>query len=247
VPPPSLPAGPEQRRGIGIVAPYDFALDEELWRWAPADVTLHATRTPYLSAPVSVAMAEAVSSDVDVRAGVRSLVTVRPAAFVYACTSGSFVRGKAGERQLTTAMREAGAPIAITTSGALVDALAALGIARLSIATPYVPEVTERLHAFLAEGGVEVVRSRDLGLSSDIWTVPYARTAEIVLACDDPRAEAVFVSCTNLPTYDLIAPLEASLGKPILTANQVTMWAVLRALSLRALGPGQRLLEANEP
>ena len=47
--------------------------------------------------------------------------------------------------------------------------------------------------------------------------------------------EAVFVSCTNLPTYDVIAPLEAELGMPVLTANQVTMWA-----ALRRVGPGRR-------
>ena len=39
--------------------------------------------------------------------------------------------------------------------------------------------------------------------------------------------DAVFVSCTNLSTYDVIAPLEAELGRPVLTANQVTMWAAL--------------------
>jgi hypothetical protein len=30
--------------------------------------------------------------------------------------------------------------------------------------------------------------------------------------------------CTNLATYDLITPLERELGKPVLTANQATMW-----------------------
>jgi maleate isomerase len=51
-----------------------------------------------------------------------------------------------------------------------------------------------------------------------------------------------FVSCTNLATYDLIAPLERELGKPVLTANQVTMWAALRVAHKAAVGPGQRLL-----
>ena len=41
------PVPPLPQTGIGIVAPYDFALDRELWRWVPDDVTLHVTRTPY--------------------------------------------------------------------------------------------------------------------------------------------------------------------------------------------------------
>jgi maleate isomerase len=65
-----------------------------------------------------------------------------------------------------------------------------------------------------------------------------------VRRADRPDADAIVVSCTNVPTYDLIAPLEAELGKPIVSANQVTMWAALRAVGLSAVGPGQRLLAA---
>ena len=42
--------------GIGLVAPYDFALDRELWRWTPDDVTLHVTRLPFASPDVTVEM-----------------------------------------------------------------------------------------------------------------------------------------------------------------------------------------------
>ncbi len=41
----------------------------------------------------------------------------------------------------------------------------------------------------------------------------------------------------------MIADLEAELGKPVLTANQVTMWAALRVLGRKAVGAGQQLLE----
>jgi maleate isomerase len=56
----------------------------------------------------------------------------------------------------------------------------------------------------------------------------------------------MFISCTNLPTYDVIEPLEQALGKPVLTANQVTMWAALRAMNLRGVGAGQSLLTVEE-
>jgi maleate isomerase len=85
-----------------------------------------------------------------------------------------------------------------------------------------------------------------LGLPGGIWRVPYEGVAQLVLEADRPDAEAVFVSCTNLPTYDLIAPLEADLGKPVLTANQVTMWASLRELDQPACGAGQRLFTEGD-
>ena len=46
-----LAAGPV---GIGVVVPYDLALDRELWRWVPERVSLHLTRTPYEDIPVGL-------------------------------------------------------------------------------------------------------------------------------------------------------------------------------------------------
>jgi len=237
--------GPAPQRGVGVIAPFDLALDREMWRWAPDDVSLYVTRTPYVDEPVSVELAQAVSDERAVLDGTRDLIAAQPLVVAYACTSGSFVCGMAGERSLVRTMQAAGARRALTTSGALVEALAALKVRRLAVATPYVADLTALLHDFLAEAGVGAVSSAHLGLAADIWKVPYDTTAELVRAADSTDAEAVFVSCTNLPTYDLIAPLERELGKPVLTANQVTMWAALRVAGVAAVGPGQRLLAAG--
>lgn len=163
----------------------------------------------------------------------------------YGCTSGSFISGLAGEQALVAAMLEAGAPAAVTTSGALLQALDLLGIDRVSIATPYSAAITAGLRDFLIAAGREVVGVSDLGLTRSIWTVPQQTTADLIRAADAPTAQAIVVSCTNLATYELIAPLEAELGKPIVSANQATMWAALRMAGLAAVGPGQRLLEGN--
>ena len=112
--------------GVGVIAPYDFALDRELWRWVPETVNLLLTRTPHLPLPVSVAMAEAVSEGPDVTACARTLVETSPDVVAYACTSGSFVRGLAGEADLCRAIEAAGVPHGITTSGALLEAVQAL-------------------------------------------------------------------------------------------------------------------------
>jgi maleate isomerase len=221
-----------------------MALDRELWRWVPDDVSLYLTRTPHVAEPVSIELAEAVSDEADVASATRDVLTAEPVVVAYACTSGSFVDGLGGERRLVRAMRAAGAPAAVTTSGALVEALAVLGVRRVAVATPYVENVTARLHDFLAEAGATTVSSAHLGLEAGIWKVPYETTARLIRQADSPNAEAVFVSCTNLPTYDLVAPLERELGKPLLTANQVTLWAALRRADAAAVGPGQRLLAA---
>jgi maleate isomerase len=231
-----------EQAGIGVVVPYDFALDRELWRWAPDDISLHLTRMPYVPLAATIEMAIHISDPALVANGATEVKAVSPLVTAYACTSGSFVGGLAGEAAIVAAMKEAGATAAVTTSGALLTALRHLDIKRIATATPYTADITAGLSSYLAEAGVDVVAAAGLGLTSDIWTVPYDVTAELVRDTDRPDAEAVFISCTNLPTYDVIAPLEAELGKPVLTANQVTMWSALTIAGRKAVGPGQQLL-----
>lgn len=234
-------AEPDSQQGIGVVAPFDFALDRELWRWVPDDVSLYLTRLPFITTPMTIRMAVACGDRRAVRRATRDVLTPEPAVVAYSCTSGSFVDGAVGEAVLRRTMIDAGAPAACTTSGALIDALRVLGIRRLAIATPYIEPVTRRLIGYLAEHRVRTVSCEGLGLLGHIWRVTYAEIVEIVRAVDTDDAEALFISCTNLPTYDLIEPLEAVLGKPVLTANQVTMWAALRAMGRAAIGGGALL------
>lgn len=235
-------AGPIAQEGIGVVCPFDMALDRELWRWMPQDVSLFFTRTPFVNEPVSVEMAEDVSDDNDVHVAAKSLSAVNPGVVAYACTSGSFVNGIVGARHISKVMEAASGAPGISTSEALLEALDHLGASHVVAVTPYVEELTLRLGDFLEEAGHSVVSQAGLGLEGGIWEVPYRTTCELIRAADVPDADVIFISCTNLPTYDLIAPLERELGKPVLSANQVTAWASLRRLGKSAVGPGQRLL-----
>jgi maleate isomerase len=235
-------AAPDQV-GIGVVIPYDFALDREMWRWVPAQVSLHLTRTPYQDIPVSVAQAMAMGDRETVARCTKDLLVVEPAAVAYGCTSGSFIGGLAGEAALIAAMVEAGARTAVTTSGAVIAAAHALGLKKVAVVTPYDEAVGAKLRAYLNEAGLEVTAHNDMGLTGRIWTVPYEITAAVARRTAQGGGDAVFLSCTNLRTYDLIASLEQELGIPVLSANQVTMWAVLAAAGVAAIGAGQSLLK----
>ncbi|MDO0978141.1 maleate cis-trans isomerase family protein [Mycolicibacterium frederiksbergense] len=237
------PSPPLQQAGIGVVVPYDFALDRELWRWLPDDVSLHLTRMPFAPMPATMEMAVHISDPETAAQSAIDVSAVSPLVMAYACTSGSFVGGPAAERALVAAMMTAGAPAALTTSGALLAALHHLEITRIATATPYTADLTVGLTAFLGESGIEVTAAAGLGLISDIWTVPHDVTVQLVRETDTANADAVFISCTNMPTYDVIARLEAELHKPVLTANQVTMWHALSLVGRKAVGPGQQLME----
>jgi len=183
---------PFEQTGIGVVVPYDFALDRELWRWVPDDISLHLTRTPYVPLAVTMEMVVHVSDPAVVARGTAELKAVSPLVTAYACTSGSFVSGLAGEAALVTAMKEAGAPAAVTTSGGLLTALRHLDVHRIATATPYTADLTAGLSSYLAEARVEVVAAAGLGLTAEIWAVPYDVTAQLVRDNRPPRRRGRF-------------------------------------------------------
>ena len=68
------------------------------------------------------------------------------------------------------------------------------------------------------------------------------QVADLAVAVDRPQAQAIFISCTNFPTLEIIEPLEQKLGKPVLTATSVSMWKMLRlAGDTRAIAGGGEL------
>jgi maleate cis-trans isomerase len=61
-----------------------------------------------------------------------------------------------------------------------------------------------------------------------------------------PETEAVFISCSNFRTLEIIDALERSLGRPVVTSNVSSLWKMLRLLGdRRALaGAGSLFVKA---
>lgn len=233
--------------GVGVIAPFDFALDWELWRWVPDSLSLYVTRTHRLVTPVSVSMAEQLRDEDAIRRATDDLLAADPWVVVYACASASFMHGLAGERRLREFIEAGGAPAAVTTSGAIREALDALGAGRVAVATPYDDELTHRLIDFLAEAGHETVSACALRLDEEIAWVTDEAVAALIREAHSPGAEAVVVSCTNLPTFGVVADLEDELGVPVVSANLATMWAALRRLGIDPPPRPERLLAPTLP
>lgn len=246
-----LPADVIEREptpGIGLVVPFDFALDAECWRWMPADTPLYVTRTPSLKNPaITVDLAKKVADKRALARAVETFAAVKPACVAYGCTSGSFVGGRAGEHRLREVMLECGAPAAVTSSGALLSALAHLNIKRLAIATPYNATLTGLLQSYLQEADVDVVSSHYLDKEKGIALVSYDAVRYLAAKVDRPEADAVFLSCTNLRTFDILEELELILGKPVLSGNQVMMWAALHIVGLPLPELNQSLFPSHSP
>ena len=151
---------------------------------------------------------------------------------MWACTSGSFVFGPQGARQQVSAVAAAAGVPASSTSIAFVDALRHLGIRRVAVAASYPDDVAQHFVAFLTAGGAEVVSMGSHGIytAAEVGTLGPDQVVAMVAAADHPDAEAVLVPDTAMHTLAIVDKLEAAVGKPVLTANQVTVWKGLDLL-----------------
>jgi maleate isomerase len=163
-------------------------------------------------------------------AGYEGLREHEPQAVVWACTSGSFVFGWDG----ATAQRDqlaalAGIP-ASSTSFAFVNAANALGVRTVAVAASYPAEVAQWFARFLKDGGLDVVGMSSAGIvtAAEVGTLTDDAIVRLAVENDHPAAEALLIPDTAMRTVDLLPRLEERLGKPVLTANQVTVWEGLR-------------------
>lgn len=238
-----------QRAKLGLIVPPTNTVNEAEWsRMMPEGVTFHTHRMPLHADTISAAGRKALADDLD---HVFSMLKQsRVDVIAYACTAGSMINPV---RSLPDALEERNGVKAVTTSAAIVAALKALGARRLSVATPYGDRLNQHETHFLEENGFEVARLIGLGIGAGgpaeyirIAETPLERVAAHARAAFVPGSDALLITCTDFPTLPLITGLESELGVPIVTSNQATFWAMLRAAGIddRFQGFG-KLLETH--
>jgi maleate cis-trans isomerase len=131
--------------------------------------------------------------------------------------------------------REAGVP-AVATTPSVVEALRALGARRLSVATPYPDWNNQRPRAYLEAQGFEVLNvdgePRAAAGNQGINDQPPESVVEFAASACRPEADALLCSCAAWRAVEAVDALEQRTGKPVVTSNQATIWAALRALGL---------------
>jgi maleate cis-trans isomerase len=193
-----------------------------------------------------------IGADEVLAAGVRALDAERPDrcdAVIWACTSGSFVFGWDGAAAQVAALGTVAGVPASSTSFAFADAAARLGLRRVAVVATYPEDVARRFTEFLAAAGVEVVRLSALGIvtAAEVGTLGRDRVLEVAARGDHPDAQAVLLPDTALHTMAWLDDLEARLGKPVLTANQVSVWQGLRLAGDDRPRPGLGRLFGTRP
>lgn len=232
---PAPPIDYGTRARLGILVPSGNSVAEpELRAMMPPGVNLLVTRLPLTGSSEAqlLAMLDTLES------GTGLLADAAPDAIAFHCTAVStFAPHMAGE--IRGRMGQATPIPALATADAILAALAVLNARRVLLVTPYIQEVHDREIAWLTAMGFTVVGGGCMGVSGNVRMarIPPQAIADQVKAAAVP-ADVCFVSCTAIRSAGLIEPLEAALGMPVLTSNQVLAWYALRRLGIADSVPG---------
>jgi len=208
------------------------ALSAELPLAVPRDVVAITSRIRLRDQEVSVDALDAMARSSELETAAAQLADADVDVIAFACTSASFLHGAGGDAQLAERITGATGIPATTTATAMVAALRALDVRRVGVGTPYPDAVNAAERAFLEAAGFDVVHIEGLGLRQDREIAALARedVAGLARRVGATPSDAVFLSCTSLPTLPLLHELEQQLGRPVLSSNAVTIWDALRRI-----------------
>ena len=251
------------RVGMFIVG-VEAVPEAEWWAMMPPGVSVHAARvtasTPWAAwdaGRTAVLLAE------DVERGARQFAGMQLSAVVIGHSSSSIAGGEGWDAAVIARLCEiVGSDCAVTTNGRdCQGALQALGVKRPYLVFPawfgdaILPQGVSYFaeHGFSPAGymrfdpgiGWRDVRPADLyprgmGFDQDIEVL----YRQIRSDCPDD-ADGVMIVGTGLRCVGIIEALEADLGRPVVTANQASLWNCLRLAGVSAKVDGYGRLLAG--
>jgi maleate isomerase len=227
------PIGSKATLGL-VILQADETLEQDFRRLFPGrDIAIHTSRIP---SGDELTTDTVVEMEAELPRGVGLLPrAARFDAVGYGCTSGTTLIGAEAVARIIRQGVET--PLVTDLLSAALAALGALGVGRLGLVTPYIEAVAGPVRGAFVGAGFAVGETLTFGEEVE------ARVARI--APDSIRqaaraaavgAAAVFLSCTNLRTLDVIDDLEAELGVPVLSSNLALARHMARATGA-ALAP----------
>ncbi|QXJ34050.1 maleate cis-trans isomerase family protein [Saccharolobus shibatae] len=177
---------------------------------------------------------------------VTELSTISPQIISYACTTGSLFKGPKHHEEIIQRIEKIAKVLATATSGSVINALKKLNVKRLVLLTPYIEEVNKKEIDFLSKNGFEIVRSAGMEILENIKIGQVSPEETYNFAINVLRNvkedyDGVFISCTNLRTFEILSKLEKEIKKPVISSNSATLWEILYKLNLniKVKGLGQ--------
>jgi maleate cis-trans isomerase len=223
-----------------LVPPGNPTVEPEMMALAPDGVTAHFNRMVARGLPGSLdGQSERNRMMIDnVDASIEMLALVKPDVIVLAHTATSYYLGRQGETELLARLERATGTRLVTAFGSVLRAFERLNVRKVALGAPYSREITLQGKAHLEAHGLEVVSFDNLKGVTNIYDETAERAYRLARAVDTPKAEAVFLTGTGMPTLPVLEALEQDLAKPVISSASAMMWHALRLAGVRQPIPG---------
>jgi maleate cis-trans isomerase len=153
----------------------------------------------------------------------------------WACTSGSFAGGAEWAHAQLAALEMAAGRPATSTSIAFAALPRAHGFTAVDLVSAYSPEITHILNGLLEAEGLRVQEVVSLGCVDTAHSVAVDIEAEIAhFAQAVSGRRPILVPDTAINTLSLLERLREKAGRPVITANQATLWHALAKVGYSA-------------
>ncbi len=163
----------------------------------------------------------------------------------YACLVAIMSMGRGYHRvseerlRALTLENEAPAPV-VTSAGALVQGLQAIGAKKIAVLAPYMKPLTALVVDYLEHEGIEVLDAISLEISDNLEVGARDPRAPIDISrrLNTANCDAVVISaCVQMPSLASVQPVQDRLGLPVVSSSVCTTWRMLKALNLPARVP----------
>ncbi|MDR3671203.1 MAG: hypothetical protein P4L36_10175 [Holophaga sp.] len=163
----------------------------------------------------------------------------------YACLVAIMSMGlgyhRVSEARLHKRTVENGGPAPVVTSaGALVEGLKAIGARKVSILAPYMKSLTRLVIDYIENEGIEVVDSVSLEIPDNlkVGALDPCAPAELWRRLNLANVDAIVASaCVQMPSLASIPSIEAASGLPVVSSSVCTTYQMLKKLGLSAAAP----------
>lgn len=230
------PDGSGSRARIGILTHDDNTVSEsEFSAMMPEGVSVHAARVPFTD--FDTFFDPPGPDDATGR-----LAKLPLQGIVFAVTISSYLLGVSGEQELVARLEERsnGIPV-LMPAAAAADAFRALAAERIALfhGSWFNDDADQRGVTYFQNQGFEVVYCNHLTPPQppphpNLGILDPAELYEWIRKDVPSSAEAVFIAGNGVRSIGVIAALEEDLGRPVLTANQVSLWYLLRLAGVGA-------------
>ena len=182
------------------------------------------------------------------------LADAHPHVLTSACLVALMAQGPGyhchAEAQMTGVLDREGIDIPVVSSaGALVRGLEAMGAKKIAMVTPYMKPLTQLVADYIEDAGVEVCDAYSLEVSDNLAVAALDPEGlkEHWKKVDTRDADALVLSaCVQMPSLPAIQPVEDASGLPVLSAATATVFTVLSELGLRPVVPDAGRLLSGE-